>query len=875
LLFTSLVHAAPEDFRYQYEVLANDLPQPMTMHQAADGRIYFHEIAGKVRILDPVSKKITEVGKLDVFNSQENGLLGMALDPNFATNGWVYFLHSPKDFDGQFISRFTIKDDTLQMDSRKDLLSWHEQRRECCHHAGSLRFGPDGNLYASTGDNTNPFNESNGYAPLDQRPDRDPWDSQKSAGNTNDLRGKILRIRPTPDGKYTIPAGNLFPPGTPQTRPEIYAMGFRNPWRFQVDPETNIVYVGDVGPDAGKDDDARGPRGFDTISQVKKATNLGWPYSRGGEVYRQYDYEKQVSGKLFDPQKPINESPNNTGRKELPPIQKPLIWWPSGKSDQFPMLGTGGRTACAGPVFHYNPAFAKTNGFPAEYDDCLLFFDWQRPFINWARFDASKNLAGIEPFTASARVAQGDPDDSPRFQIKRPVDAFFGKDGCLYVADYGETWGPNKDSRIVKISYLRGNVPPVARATGTNTEGLDPLTIQLSGSASSDPEGKPLRYQWTIQPGNKVFASTADATITVKQRGNYTAELKVLDEQGAIASASVPLTVGNTPPVLRFTAPQDGDFFTPGQAIPYTVEVNDAEDGNSKNGPKASQIAGVTLVSSEWLGSDGAKAEAAPGLTLMKHNDCFNCHSVDQKLVGPPLVEVAKKYKGDANALEASVQRVLHGSTGVWGEVGMLAHTQLTTDEAHIMVSWIYSLDKENAAASVNRGLTGEIKAPNDQKVRTGMIEATFTDFGNPPVNPLTGRTTIKLRSRTVEAESADELKECKVTSADQASGKRMVNNIGDGSYVRFANINLAGITSVTGRASSANAGGKVQLHAGKPDGPVLAEFEVTPTGGWDKYVDTNAPLKGPGGRTDLYVVFSNPGKSGLFNFDSIRFNQQ
>ncbi|PIM66175.1 hypothetical protein CTU88_44465, partial [Streptomyces sp. JV178] len=62
-------------------------------------------------------------------------------------------------------------------------------------------------------------------------------------------RGKPLRIRPSADGGYTVPAGNLYPQGTAQTRPEIYAMGFRNPFRFSIDPENGWVYLADYGPD--------------------------------------------------------------------------------------------------------------------------------------------------------------------------------------------------------------------------------------------------------------------------------------------------------------------------------------------------------------------------------------------------------------------------------------------------------------------------------------------------------------------------------------------------------------------------------------------------------------------------------------------------
>ena len=78
---------------------------------------------------------------------------------------------------------------------------------------------------------SNPF-ESSGYAPLDERPGRAHFDAQGTSANTNDLRGKLLRIKPQPDGTYSIPAGNLFAPGEMGTRPEIYAMGFRNAFRF-------------------------------------------------------------------------------------------------------------------------------------------------------------------------------------------------------------------------------------------------------------------------------------------------------------------------------------------------------------------------------------------------------------------------------------------------------------------------------------------------------------------------------------------------------------------------------------------------------------------------------------------------------------------
>ena len=134
---------------------------------------------------------------------------------------------------------------------------------------------------------------------MDERPDREPWDAQKSSANTHDLRGKILRIRPTADGGYTIPKGNLFPQNGAKGRPEIYVMGCRNPWRISVDQKSGIVYWGDVGPDA-RDDTPRGSRGYDEINQAKRAGNFGWPYFIGSNSpYAEFDYETKELGAMY------------------------------------------------------------------------------------------------------------------------------------------------------------------------------------------------------------------------------------------------------------------------------------------------------------------------------------------------------------------------------------------------------------------------------------------------------------------------------------------------------------------------------------------------------------------------------------------------
>src|SRR5581483_7386687 len=222
------------------------LKDPMELSVAADGRVFFEQRNGTIKVWKPDSKKVVTIGTIPVFDGLEDGMLGLTLDPDFTKNGWIYLNHSlpetETDSNGKKsgiirVSRYTVKGDALDMASEKKLLDTRTQREQCCHVGGSMAFDSKGNLYISVGDNTNPF-ESDNYAPIDARPGRSPWDAQKSAANANDLRGKINRIHPEKDGTYTIPKGNLFPPGTPGTRPEIYVMGNRNPFRISIDKKT-------------------------------------------------------------------------------------------------------------------------------------------------------------------------------------------------------------------------------------------------------------------------------------------------------------------------------------------------------------------------------------------------------------------------------------------------------------------------------------------------------------------------------------------------------------------------------------------------------------------------------------------------------------
>ena len=863
------------DYRFQVDVLSSGMPQPMQLKLSPDGRIFFNEIGGVLKVWKPELKAVLTAGKLEVFNGQENGFLGFALDPKFAENQWIYCLYSPTDFVGQRLSRFKMNGDMLDLTSETVILTIEEQREQCCHHAGSVHFDAQGNLFFSTGDNTNPFG-SDGYSPSDETIGREPWDAQRTSANTANLIGKIMRIRPTPEGSYTIPEGNLFPKDGSKGRPEIYVMGCRNPWRISVDSKSGYLYWGDVGPDA-RNDGPRGSRGYDELNQARKAGFFGWPYFVGNNFpYAKYNFETKEIGALYDPAHPINRSRNNTGTQELPPAQPAWIYWPYADSEQFPVLGSGGRTACAGPVYHYKAMYDRTNGFPAEYDGALLFWDWQRPFLKWARLGPQGDLQGIEPFSSAFAVVPDkvrDEEVNHAFVLRRPVDAQFGPDGCLYLLDYGLTWGANPDAKLLRISYVRGNLPPLVSIQSSAAAGKEPLKVRFTSEGTHKREGGPLHYAWRLQPGGPVLSTQPTFETTFEKVGKATVELTVSDDHQGSTTKTASVVVGNTVPEVEFESPRDGDFFTYGQPVEYKIRVRDAEDGESA---KVGEAMGLrVIVEGRWQKSADDKAVVDPGLALMKQSDCFNCHQVDKALVGPPLLEVSKRYRGAAGALEATVQRVRNGSSGVWGQIPMLAHPQHTSDEIAQMVAWVFALEPGKAEGSGQRGLTGVVTPPKDSKIGIGILEAAYSDNGRGEAPSLTGRKVIQLRGRRVAAAGNETPSGCRVLSGGGAASGKFLGAINHGHSACFKNIPLSQVGGFTCRVASGGMGGRIELRSGAVDGPLLGEIEVASTGSWTTWVEKSVRLQSAqlSERTDVFAVFVNPGKSGLMNLDWIQFD--
>ena len=124
-----------------------------------------------------------------------------------------------------------------------------------------------------------------------------------------------------------------------------------------------------------------------------------------------------------------------------------------------------------------------------------------------------------------------------------------------------------------------------------------------------------------------------------------------------------------------------------------------------------------------------------------------------------PVLEIANRYRTETDAMPASIERVIKGSAGVWSDVPMLPHASLDRSDAEKMVRWIYDLKPGKTGQSLVRGLIGRVTAPKEDTVRSGVLEASYTDAGREPAGALTGRTSIRLRNRRIEAEQADALK--------------------------------------------------------------------------------------------------------------------
>ena len=852
---------APEENRFTKTVLTNDLNEPMEIAVTKSGVVYIVERSGNFYAYKPSENTTKLIHKFKVLPDTKigfgNGVLGMTIDPDFETNKFVYFFYSPDSLPAhQNISRFKmIKEDSIDLASEKVIIKVPIELEVSAHTGGSLAWDKNKNLFISTGDNTVPF-ESNGYAPLDERKGRIIYDAQRSAGNTNDLRGKVLRIHPEPDGSYTIPDGNLFAKGTEGTRAEIYTMGCRNPYRIAVNQATSTVYWGEVGPDAGEDS-KNAPRGYDEFNQAKKPGNYGWPYFVGdSKPYHDSDFATQAIGALFDVNGPENNSPNNSGLKKLPAATKAMIWYPYGLSKEFPDLGDGGRTAIAGYFYHYNKQLAKKNSIPAYYDNSLFVMDWMRNWIFAVRFDENENYKRMEPFMPLT----GD--------FRRPIDMDITPEGVMYVLEYGSVYGAdNDDARLVRVDYNDGNRAPVAVIDASDSIGLAPLKVNFNSNNSFDyDEDDQLKYEWKFE-GDKVGSTEANPSFTFNNKGVYKVTLKVTDPSGLSSLDTIEIKAGNTLPEVSINTTGNSTFYFGDAALDYSVDVKDKEDASVDPQRVHVKLDYIPREEGTFKSSQGKGIWIMPGKVLIEASDCKACHQLDKTVVGPAFTEVAKKYADKPNEIPRLANKIIMGGAGVWGNHYMNAHPQLSKENAATIIKYILSLAQHKTQDSLPAKGSVALKQPAG-KQGAYMLSASYTDGGNGVV-PLTTTTQLILKQPKIEAEDADVLSRIR-------RDRNELGSIHNNSYFVLKGIDLSGIKRINYYYSSQNIAATLEVHLGSPKGTMISSLNYNATGSWSKYTQVSANMLETNGKQDLYFVFkkdTEPNRD-MFSLDWLSFEK-
>lgn len=826
------VPATPEENRFQFKELVAGMTEPMELELLPDGRPLWIEREGAIKIYDPEFDAVAEVHKLDVWTKFEDGLLGVALDPAFKENNWMYLYYSPNGEESiNRLSRFQFADNRLNEPSEQVILEIPTDRNRCCHSGGSVEFGGTGLLHLSVGDNTNPF-ESDGYAPIDDSREEPNYDARRSSSNTMDLRGGIVRIRVEDDGSYTIPEGNLFT--DPEVgRPEIFAMGMRNPFRISVDQHNGNVYWGDVGPDAGKDSTGMGPRGHDEVNVARQAGYFGWPLFIGdNKPYNARDFETGKLGSAFDPAAPLNDSKLNTGAKQLPPAQPAMIYYPYAVSQEFPSLGEGGRNAMAGPVYYSDDYGDSEVKLPDYYDGKFLFYDWMRDYIMAATLDETGFVTDFERFL-------------PGKDLHHPIDMLFGPDGSLYVIEYGSKWfSRNGDARLLRIRYNGGNRPPVPEVQLVADIGASPFQLSADASGSIDYDGDSLSVVWSLD--GKEIGKGKKLNYEVQDKGTHQLMASIDDGHGNSTSFVQDIVVGNSVPKVEVAIAGNRSFYFTGEPLDYAVDVSDQEDGELGSGIDERAI----VVSVDYLeGEDiveiarghqvaGQNSAYALGAELIAGSDCEGCHMKTEASIGPSYQAVADRYRKDPKAPGYLAGKIISGGHGVWGEQNMSAHPDLAEDEATQMANYILSLAGPPPNQK-SRPARGRVALSEHRAGVPGRyyLQASYTDKGAGEGLPkLMTTEVVTLRSPVIAAHKFTEgerVTSYHVEAKDNpmGSGELDVLVATNNGWVSYGAVDLFEIDMIRAEVSlvaNFTSGGTIELLTGDPlNGKVVGQASI------------------------------------------------
>ena len=531
------------------ETLGAGLTSPVGAAPAPDGRIFVAEKGGRVRVITP-DRLLLQAPLLDIssrVNSYwDRGLLGIAVDKDFATNGWLYLLYTydvtplTPDSSGQMVGQLlrvtvspsnTTSQETVLLGSyTSSACPTASNTLDCIpsngasHSIGTVRVDPaDGSLWVGVGD-------SSSFTQVDNLAFR-TYDEQS-------LAGKILHVGR--DGKG-LPGHPFCPADADVTHvcTKLYAKGFRNPYRFHLRSDGPPI-VGDVQWDTNEE-----------LDVVRPGGNYGWPC---------WEARNQTPGYKNDQRCASVYAAGGDS--------KPLHYYPHVDGS-----GTNSSAIVGGPEY-------GATDFPPEYRGNIYFGDYAKGTVNRIKVDAADNC--VEPNPQGGCVAH--PFATGWFG---GVDLQTAPGGGLLYVQFGDG-GPN--GSVQRIYWDTDAGRPTARIQATPRYGPAPLAVQFSSAGSTDPDGQPLSYQWDFGDGSTSTAANPSHTYT--NVGTYTARLTV-DDGTLSHSTTVTITPGNTPPTVSLTAPVEGLTYRAGDTIQLRGSATDPEDG-ALTGPALSWR--VTLV---------------------------------------------------------------------------------------------------------------------------------------------------------------------------------------------------------------------------------------------------------------------------------------